>query len=85
MKTYQFESIIEESGVITLPKHMKELKNHRVKLTMTDLEPIQDDDLLKRFKEITRKYAAIDDEPDLDIDEIYKQRGPIDDRGLVFD
>ncbi|MCP5052519.1 MAG: hypothetical protein GY940_35450 [bacterium] len=51
---------------------MKELKNHRVKLTMVDLEPIRDNPV-KLLEEITKKYAAID-ETDLDIHEIYEQR-----------
>ncbi len=83
MNTYQFESIIEENGVIVLPKHMRKLKKHRVKLTVVDLEPFYDSpvDLLA---DITQKYAAVD-EKDLDITGIYEQREYHHDRGIVFD
>jgi len=43
------------------------------KLTLVDLEPVSDDPV-KILADITRKYAAISDEKDLDIEEIYKQR-----------
>ena len=84
MKTYQFESIIQDNGCIFLPEYMKKLKSHHVKLTLVDLEPVSDDPV-KILADITRKYAAISDEKDLDIEEIYKQREVHHDRGIVFD
>jgi hypothetical protein len=83
MKTYQFESIIEEDGVIVLPKDMKDLKKHRVKLIVMDLEPLYDSPV-NLLADITHKYAAVDEE-DLDIAGIYEQREQYHDRGIVFD
>ncbi len=83
MKTYQFESIIEENGIIVLPQYMKKLKKHRVKLTVVDLEPFHDRPV-KLLADITKKYAAVDEE-DLDITGIYEQREQHHDRGIVFD
>ena len=83
MKTYQFESIIEEDGVIVLPKHMRTLMKHRVKLTVVDLEPFNDNPV-NMLAGITKKYAAVNEE-DLDIPGIYKQREQHHDRGIVFD
>jgi hypothetical protein len=82
MKTYQFESIIEDNGVIVLPEDLKNLRKHRVKLIVVDLEP--SDNPLNMLNDITQKYAAISEE-DLDITEIYKQREQRHDRGIVFD
>jgi hypothetical protein len=83
MKTYKFESVIEENGVIILPQFMKNLKRHRVKLTVVDLEPIGESPL-NVLADITRKYAAVN-EQDLDIVGIYEQREQHHDRGIVFD
>jgi hypothetical protein len=83
MKTYQFESIIEENGIIVLPQYMRNLKKHRVKLTVVDLEPFHDRPV-KLLTDITKKYAAVDEE-DLDITGIYEHREQHHDRGIVFD
>ncbi len=82
MKTYQFESIIEDNGVIVLPEDLKNLKKHRVKLIVVDLEP--SDNPLKMLDDITQRYAVVKEE-DLDINEIYEQREQHHDRGIVFD
>lgn len=82
MKTYQFESIIEDNGVIVLPEDLRNLKKHRVKLIVVDLEP--SDNPLNMLDDITKKYAAVREE-DLDITEIYEQREQHHDRGIVFD
>jgi hypothetical protein len=82
MKTYQFESIIEDNGVIALPEDLKNLKKHRVKLIVVDLEP--SDNPLNMLDKITQKYAAVSEE-DLDITGIYEQREQHHDRGIVFD
>jgi hypothetical protein len=82
MKTYQFESIIEDNGVIVLPEDLRNLRKHRVKLIVVDLEP--SDNPLNMLNDITQKYAAISEE-DLDITEIYEQREQHHDRGIVFD
>jgi hypothetical protein len=83
MKTYQFESVIQENGVIILPEHLKRLYNHKVKLIVFYLE-ILSDSPLNILKEITDRYGEID-EADLDIRAIYKQREEADDREIVFD
>jgi hypothetical protein len=82
MKTYQFESIIEDNGVIVLPEDLRNLRKHRVKLIVVDLEP--SDNPLNMIDDITQKYAAVSEE-DLDITEIYEQREQHHDRGIVFD
>ena len=83
MRTYQFDSIIQENGCIFLPKYMKKLKAHHVKLTLVDMEPVSKNPL-NILTAITQKYADIDEE-DLDISEIYKQREEHNDRGIMFD
>ncbi len=83
MKTYQFESRVEESGVIVLPQYMENLKRHRVKLTVVDLEsaPVSP---CKLLTEITERYITAG-EDDLDINDIYHQRDRNQNRGIVFD
>jgi len=83
MNSYQFESIIEENGVIVLPEDLRKLKKHRVKLIVVDLEPSYDSPL-ERLADITKKYATVNEE-DLDIPEIYERREQRHDRGIVFD
>jgi hypothetical protein len=72
MRTYQFESVIQDNGCIFLPGYMKKLKAHHVKLTLVDMEPVSDNPV-NILADITRRYAAIS-EDDLDIADIYKQR-----------
>jgi hypothetical protein len=36
MRTYQFEAIINEQGMIALPRFRSNLNQHRVKLTLID-------------------------------------------------
>lgn len=83
MKSYQFESIIEENGVIVLPEDLRKLKKHRVKLIVVDLEPSYDSPI-NMLANITKEYAAVNEE-DLDIIRIYEQREQHRDRGIVFD
>lgn len=83
MKTYQFESIIEEKGIIVLPEEMKALTNHRVRLTLVDLEILQQNPI-NLLQEITHEYTQIVDEPDLDITEIYRRREQRNDREALF-
>jgi hypothetical protein len=83
MNSYQFESIIEESGVIVLPEDLRKLKKHRVKLIVVDLEPSYNSPL-ERLADITKKYAAVNEE-DLDIPGIYERREQHYDRRIVFD
>ena len=54
-----------------LPEDLRNLKKHRVKLIVVDLEP--SDNPLNMLNDITQKYAAVSEE-DLDINEIYEQR-----------
>ncbi len=79
MKTYQFESIVDENGIIVLPPEMKVLSKHRVHLTLVDLETPRQNSV-KLLEDITRAYAQIVDESDLDIAEIYERRGRRNDR-----
>jgi len=83
MKTYQFELVIGQGGIIVLPREMRNLEKHRVKLTVVDLDMSQNSPL-EMLEEITQKYAAIK-EDDLDITGIYEQRERCHDRGIVFD
>ena len=83
MRTYRLESIIEDNGVIILPKSMRNLKKHRVKLIVVDLEP-DNDSPVNLLADITQKYASVDEE-DLEITNIYTQREQHHDRGIVFD
>lgn len=72
MKTYQFESVVDENGVIVLPKNMRKLLKHRVKLTVVDMEPMSGSPV-RLLSGITQKYAAVDEE-DLDVAGIYEMR-----------
>ncbi len=83
MKTYQFESIIEENGTIVLPKEMKALKKHRVRLILVDLDTLRQNPV-KLLQEITHEYTQIVDEADLDISEIYTRREQRNDREALF-
>jgi hypothetical protein len=83
MIMHQFESVIQDDGVIVLPRHMSKLKQHRVKLTLVDLEPVNENPVTF-LSNIIKNYAAIDEE-DLDIDGIYGNREKHNDRGIVFD
>ena len=84
VKTYQLDSIIQENGVILLPKHLYPLQKHRVRLIVIDLEPSQLDSV-SLLSEITQKYAAITDEDELSLDDIYTQREQTHERTFVFD
>ncbi len=83
MKTYQFESVVDENGAIVLPGEMKALSKHRVRLTLVDLETSQQNPV-KLLEDITNEYVQITDEADLDIAEIYQRREQRDDREALF-
>jgi hypothetical protein len=83
MRTYQFESVVPDNGRISLPMTMKSLAHHRVKFIVIDLEEILNDPC-ERLDALTRAYTALD-EPDIDLDEVYRQRAHIDDRQYLFD
>ncbi len=84
MQLYQFESIIENNGTIVLPREITtQLKKHRVKLTLVDLDVIRHNPV-KLLEEITDHYTQILDEPDLDISDIYSQREQRHDRETLF-
>ena len=70
MEAYQVESFVNEDGTIHLPA---QFKKHRVKLVVYDLDAIRNDPV-EYFKQIVKNYCDIDDEPDLDIDGIYRER-----------
>ena len=83
MRTYQFESIIQENGSISLPATLRNLTHHRVKLILIDLEPRQQHPV-DRLEAITQRYTHLD-EPDIDIVDVYTQRVESHERELVFD
>lgn len=82
MRTYQLESTINEHGMIVLPDEMKNLKAHRVRLTIVDLEEISDP--LDFLDFITDKYSQLT-EPDLNLSEMYKRREIENERRIEFD
>ncbi len=84
IRTYQIDSVIQENGVIMLPKYMYPLHKHRVRLIVIDLEPSQPDPV-SLLNEITQKYATVTDEDELSPDEIYEQREQNHERAFVFD
>jgi len=84
IKTYQLDSIIQENGVIMLPKYLYPLQKHRVRLFVIDLESSQPDPV-SLLNEITLKYAAISDEDELSLDEIYEKREQNHERAFIFD
>lgn len=84
IKTYQFDSTIQEDGVIVLPKSMFPLQQHHVRVIVIDWQPPQDDPVAW-LNEITQKYLAIMDEADVPLDEIYTQRERNHERNFVFD
>lgn len=67
---YNIESVVDEDGTIHLPKSFQK---HRVKLVVYDLEAIHRDPV-EYFQQIVQNYNRITDEPDLDIEEIYRER-----------
>ena len=69
MNTYQFESVIEDKGIIVLPEQMKPLHKHRVRLILIDLDMFPPDPV-QQLTQITRKYLAITDEAELPIQAI---------------
>ncbi len=83
MKTYHLESVVNEHGEIVLPDEMKNLRKHRVKLIIVDLEAESSEpsDFLDC---ITKKFSDIG-ETDLDIAEVYRTRENIDARRIVCD
>ena len=83
MRQYQFQSIIQENGLLKIPPFLYNLKNRRLKFIVVDLERPRVNPVAK-FRDIIRRFYMID-EPDLDIDAIYAQRKEHHDRGIVFD
>ena len=84
IKTYQFDSTIQENGVIMLPQSLYSLRKHHVRLIVIDLETSQDDPV-SWLNKITQEYAAITDEEGLSLDEIYAQRDQNHERTFQFD
>ncbi len=83
MTTYHFESVIDERGVIVLPDAMRQLKRHRGRLVITDLED-KNDEPIDLLDTITSKYLGIN-ENEIDSVKIYKQRERNDERRVLFD
>jgi hypothetical protein len=83
MKTYHFETVISRNGTITLPPKINNLNQHRVVLTLVDLEEPH----LEATNILSQITAACcqTHEPDLDIVEIYANREKSDSRNIVFD
>ena len=72
IKTYHFETVINQNGTITLPPHLKDLNPHRVMLTLIDLKEPHSE-ATQILSQITEAYCQTD-ELDLDIAEIYENR-----------
>lgn len=83
MKTYQFESIVDEKGIIVLPNEVRKLQKHRIKLIIIDLET-ENFDPTDFLNSVTDNYINIG-ESELDMTAIYKQREKIDERRILFD
>ena len=83
MRTYNLETVISNNGTIMLPNYMNNLKKHRVKLTLVDLEKphLETVDILSK---ITDAYCQLN-EVEFDIAEIYENREKNDSRAIVFD
>lgn len=84
VRTYQFDSTIQENGVIMLPERLYPLRKHHVRLIVIDLESPQDDPVAW-LDNLTQKYAEITDEEDLSVEDIYAQREQSHERTFVFD
>ncbi|OQW91390.1 MAG: hypothetical protein BWK78_04805 [Thiotrichaceae bacterium IS1] len=83
-RTYQFEAIINEQGMIALPRFRSNLNQHRVKLTLID-SPESPLNAINLLSKLTETYQHLD-EADLDVAEIYNRR--MNDHGgrsIIFD
>ena len=83
MSAYQFETVVPGNGVISLPETYKDIYNHRVQLTLVDLEEHQEG-TVSLFCQIVQEFAETN-EPDLDLEEIYLHRSLVNERKIVFD
>ncbi len=72
MKSYELESIVQENGSLVLPNDMKNLRNHRVKKIVIDIDAPYENPT-HQLEESTNRYSLLQ-EADLDIDTIYQQR-----------
>jgi len=83
MRTYQLETVINNNGTITLPAFLNNLTQHRVMLTLVDLETphLEATHLLSQITEAYRQT----DETDLDMVEIYENRDKSESRNIIFD
>ncbi len=79
-QSYYLESVVNEDGTVHLPEH---LQKHRVTLVVYDLDTIRKDPV-EYFKKIVQSYNEIIDEPDLNIDEIYREREQSHEQRTVF-
>lgn len=68
MNTYQFESVVEDKGIIVLPEQMKPLRKHRVRLILIDMDTFSPEPV-QQLTQVTQKYRAGTDEDELFIDE----------------
>jgi len=83
MRAYHFETVISRNGMIALPPNLNNLNQHRVMLTLVDLEK-QHLDAVNILSKITEAYCQTY-EADLDIRSIYANRNKSDSRNIVFD
>ncbi|MBN2266898.1 MAG: hypothetical protein JW725_00970 [Candidatus Babeliaceae bacterium] len=84
MRTYHMETAIRRDGTIRLPQEVaSQFHEHRVRITVIDVETLQQD-RLKIFQDMTTHYQNISDEPDLDIEDIYEQRVQRHDRDTML-
>jgi hypothetical protein len=83
MRTVQLETVISPNGTITLPAFLNHLNQHRVILTLVDLEKTKLE-ATHILAQITEAYCQTD-ETDLNIVEIYENRNKSENRNIIFD
>ncbi len=75
--------MVDERGIIAVPKEVRKFHSHRIKLVIIDLEP-ENLTPVDFLNSVTEKYMNIgENEPD--IAEIYRQREKTDERRIMFD
>ncbi|OQX27840.1 MAG: hypothetical protein BWK80_03155 [Desulfobacteraceae bacterium IS3] len=83
MRTYQFESVVDEKGTIMLPDEIRKLQKHRIRLIIVDLEA-ENFNPVDFLNSTTDNYTNIK-ENEFDITETYRQREKTDERRILFD
>lgn len=82
MLTYKFTTKISDDGKIFIPKHLKDYYSNSAEIIMLVPEK-KDSTNLNIFYNLIKEYNKID-EPELEINELYKNRKNNDERKLDF-